>query len=103
MTDHHETRCPTCGGSDEQGCYADCPSDIMPKMQLEIDRLTAALQEDRRVRMLASERRVDELLAALATAEVDAWNAAIEAADAALLTRSCTCYKAIRALRKDTP
>ncbi len=30
MTDHYETRCPMCGGSDEQGCYADCPS-LQPK------------------------------------------------------------------------
>jgi hypothetical protein len=26
VTDHYETRCRLCGGSDEQGCYADCPS-----------------------------------------------------------------------------
>lgn len=36
MTDHYETRCLSCGGSDEQGCYADCPTNLIPKLEKQI-------------------------------------------------------------------
>lgn len=45
MSDHYETRCPSCGGSDEQGCYADCPTATIPALRAEVERLRAALKE----------------------------------------------------------
>lgn len=36
MSDHYETRCPSCGGSDEQGCYADCPTTVMSTLRAEV-------------------------------------------------------------------
>ena len=44
MTDHYETRCPSCGGSDEQGCYADCPTNTIAALRAENERLRAAGQ-----------------------------------------------------------
>lgn len=43
MSDHYETRCPSCGGSDEQGCYADCPTTTITALRAENERLRAAL------------------------------------------------------------
>ena len=36
MSDHYEARCPSCGGSDEQGCYADCPTTVMSTLRAEV-------------------------------------------------------------------
>lgn len=43
MSDHYETRCPSCGGSDEQGCYADCPTSVITALRAEVERLRAGL------------------------------------------------------------
>lgn len=45
MSDHYETRCPSCGGSDEQGCYADCPTTTIAALRAENERLREALRE----------------------------------------------------------
>jgi len=39
--------CPICGGEDGQGCYKDCPSDEMPRLRAENERLRAALRDAR--------------------------------------------------------
>jgi hypothetical protein len=44
MSDHYETRCPSCGGSDEQGCYADCPTNLIPALTARVRELEGALQ-----------------------------------------------------------
>lgn len=43
MSDHYETRCPSCGGSDEQGCYADCPTTVMSTLRAENEKLRSEL------------------------------------------------------------
>lgn len=44
MTDHYEARCPSCGGSDEQGCYADCPKDELTRLRSDLEKAKEALR-----------------------------------------------------------
>lgn len=44
MSDHYETRCPSCGGSDEQGCYADCPTHHITALEARVRELEEALR-----------------------------------------------------------
>lgn len=44
MSDHHETRCPSCGGSDEQGCYTDCPTHHITALEARVRELEEALR-----------------------------------------------------------
>jgi hypothetical protein len=45
MSDHYETRCPSCGGSDEQGCYADCPTHHITALEARVRELEEALND----------------------------------------------------------
>lgn len=39
MVGDEYTICPMCGGNDGQGCYGNCPSQEIPKLWAEIERL----------------------------------------------------------------
>ena len=43
MVSSEYTVCPMCGGEDGQGCYKDCPSEELPRLRAENERLRAAL------------------------------------------------------------
>jgi len=45
MSDHYETKCPSCGGSDEQGCYADCPTHHITALEARVRELEAIVEQ----------------------------------------------------------
>lgn len=53
MSDHYETRCPSCGGSDEQGCYADCPTHHITALEARVRELEEALNYITRIQTRA--------------------------------------------------
>jgi len=65
MTSHYETRCPSCGGSDEQGCYGGCPQVENTRLRAALSAAEAKLEKAREaLRVISIQKKTDELVTA---------------------------------------